>query len=563
LRNRAAVLLLSVITLAVAHPCCSAKTIVKTFEKSKAAILYDREIYLEISARSEKEFSSYSIDLVVLGNSKLSKFRRKRGFAFKGKVYRFPYSKLSIVGKSEVIKCLFPNDRLTGAGWDHEIRYTGSNGETLWRLAVWFTGTGTNSSKLQKINRINPRKLSKGKHLIIPSKLLLPGFGTTESYPATVGELIYKKDAKGVYAQYTLKKGQTIYSDIVLRFTPRVTAQEVMEAARQILKRSNLKDFRFIPAGAVLKIPVDLISPQNLPSFHTRRVQYEKTLRESGKYQKKMHALKLEGVMVILDSGHGGVDPGALGKKNEHEDEYAYDILCRVKKLLESTTKAKVFVTLQDDETGFDPQEDAYLKSRANKEKILTHPPYYIRSPKIGLNLRWFLANYLYDKEVSSGNSSERIVFTSFHMDSLHKTAQGLMVYIPGADFYKGRCHLKSSDYLKYKEVKGRNKIRMSRTDRLRAEGLSRAFAKTITHTCRKKGLQLHSNQPVRNYIIRKRHPWVPAVLKYCKIPTRILVELANLQNDDDLQRIRDPKYREKLAETYVDSLVSYFENNN
>ncbi len=538
----------------------SAKTTVKMIDSHSAAVFFKRELYFEVSAASRDDFHEKFGNDVAIELMQLNVYKKKSGFKFRKNVYRFKYQHLSGSGKKKVLKALFPEDKLTENGWDHKVTYTGRNGETLWRIAVWFTGSGTHTDKIQKINRINPQKLGHGTRILIPTELLIDDLKTAVSYPITVNSLIYRQDKEGVYAEYILRKGQTIYSDVVLRFTPRVTAQEVMQAAKTILKRSQLTSFRSIPANTKLKIPEDLISPQHLPPNHSLRIQYEKTLKETLKYQKSSLAHRLEGVTVILDAGHGGIDPGASGPGGEREDEYAYDVMCRAKLLLESATQATVHVTIKDDELGFVPRSDSFLKSGKNLERIQTHPQYLIQDTRIGLNLRWLLANYLFEKHLRAKYPADKCIFASFHMDSLHPNAQGLMVYIPGADFYKGQCHIKSSVYLRRTEAKGQNRIQMTRKDRLRAEGYSRSFAHSIQNTCRNLGLKMHSNQPIRHYIIRKRNPWVPAILKYCKIPTRVLIELANLQNPDDQIRIRDPDYRQKLAEMFVDSLLIYFE---
>jgi len=536
------------------------KTTVKNIDAKSAAVFYNREIYFEITALSNSEFNKNFSDDVSIESKDLRTYKKKNGFKFRKNVYRFKFQHLTENGKRKVLKALFPKDKLTPAGWEHRIIYTGRKGETLWRISEWFTGTGTNSEKIQKINRLNPQKLGKGTLVVIPRDLLISTLQDKISYPITEGDLTFRQDSAGIFGEYTLRKGQTIYSGVVLRFTPRVTAQEVMQAAKIILKRTKLKNFRSIPANKRLKIPIELISPQFLPPDHPLRSQYDKTTHESLKYQKQSLAKRLEGVTIILDSGHGGIDPGALGPKGEKEDEYAYDVMTRVKLLLETGTEATVHATIKDDEIGFKPRSDSYLKSGKNREKVLTHPPYLIQNTRIALNLRWMLANYHFEAHLKSKKPTDKCIFVSFHMDSLHRNAKGLMVYIPGADFYKGQCNIKSSVYLRRSEAKGRNKVSMNRKDRLRAEGFSRSFARTITDTCHEHNLQMHSNQPIRQYIIRKRDPWVPAILKYCLIPTRILVELANLQNNEDRLLVRDPDYRQKLAEMFVDSLLKYFE---
>jgi len=67
-----------------------------------------------------------------------------------------------------------------------------------------------------------------------------------------------------------------------------------------------------------------------------------------------LESKEMKGTSFYLVAGHGGPDPGAIGKYggNElHEDEYAYDITLRLtKKLMENG--AKVHLVIQDEDDG-------------------------------------------------------------------------------------------------------------------------------------------------------------------------------------------------------------------
>ncbi|MCD4652427.1 N-acetylmuramoyl-L-alanine amidase, partial [bacterium] len=513
---------------------------VERIDTHLTGILFQRELHLEIS-KSPKEKCRTAMMLYILPKYQNSrKFLKTKGFRSNSSVYRYNWSKLTCSEKVLLIQTLFPKDALTKKGWEHTIIYSGKHGETLWRLGLWFTGSGNNYSKISKNNNLNPKFLPVGKKILIRKNILDPCFTNSPKYPLKVGNLVYQLDKKGVYAEYTLLKGQTIYSQ-VLRFTPRVTAAEVLEASKSILARSNLKSFHTIPTNFVLKIPSDLISPQYLPPDDPRRLQFEATDRESSRFKPKQKAKLLSGITVVLDAGHGGVDPGAIGKGNIKEDEYAYDVMCRVKQILESETEAIVFVTIEDEETGYTPRTNRFLKSGKNKEKILTTPAYHIKNAGTALNLRWILSNYLFAKKCNSKTRDEKVVFTSFHVDSLHYTASGLMIYIPGADYYQGNIKKNARVYTSRKESKGYNTVKTSRSDRLKAEGFSRSLSDEIESQCAKMGLKMHSNQPTRKFVIRRGRSWVPSILRYCKIPTRLLIELANLQNTNDVKQIMDP----------------------
>ena len=69
-------------------------------------------------------------------------------------------------------------------------------------------------------------------------------------------------------------------------------------------------------------------------------------------------------------SGHGGPDPGCIGKYNGkelHEDEYAYDIILRLgRRLLENG--AKVYFIIQDSKDGI---RDSYVLNNSKRETCM------------------------------------------------------------------------------------------------------------------------------------------------------------------------------------------------
>ncbi|WP_291530458.1 N-acetylmuramoyl-L-alanine amidase family protein [Bacteroides sp. UBA939] len=72
---------------------------------------------------------------------------------------------------------------------------------------------------------------------------------------------------------------------------------------------------------------------------------------------------RLKGACFYVVSGHGGPDPGAIGRIGNtelHEDEYAYDVALRLaRNLMEEG--AKVYIIIQDARDGI--RDDRYLKN--------------------------------------------------------------------------------------------------------------------------------------------------------------------------------------------------------
>jgi N-acetylmuramoyl-L-alanine amidase len=51
----------------------------------------------------------------------------------------------------------------------------------------------------------------------------------------------------------------------------------------------------------------------------------------------------------------------------------------------------------------------------------------------------------------------------------------------------------------------------------------------------------------------------VPAVIRHNIVPTKVLVEVGNLRNSEDLRLIADAGFRERFANAFVDALKQYY----
>lgn len=87
----------------------------------------------------------------------------------------------------------------------------------------------------------------------------------------------------------------------------------------------------------------------------------------------KVTGNRLKGTCFYVVSGHGGPDPGAIGRIGNielHEDEYAYDVALRLaRNLMEEG--AKVHIIIQDAKDGI--RDDRYLKN-SKRETCMGDP---------------------------------------------------------------------------------------------------------------------------------------------------------------------------------------------
>lgn len=474
-----------------------------------------------------------------------------------GTRYTIPFDVLSPEWQLKVAQALFPGDHGAADGWVHKVRGLGPlRRESLWNLAVWFTGDGENFRAIREYNELHDEDVARDFSLTIPSELLRPAFRAGLPVPEKPYLLQYGSDKDGEYAVYRLRPHEALYSSVVVRFTGRVFAKDVNDLALKIARRSGIPDVTDIPVGYRVKVPFEYLQPEYLPEGHPKRKEYEEGLRQSARFSNQVKAKGLAGITIVLDAGHGGLDSGAT-MGGVWESLYVYDVAMRIKRLLETQTAARVLVTTRDGEAFKVQETDVLPFSRGHA--VLTTPPYPIADPKVGVNLRWYLANSLYRKTLQSDKDPDKVVFLSIHADSLHPSLRGLMAYVPAADMRDGSFSKGGAVYASRREVQENPVVSFPRQKRVESEGLSRELAKQVVAAFQSTGLPVHPFNPVRDRIIRDNSVWVPAVLRYNSIPAKALLEICNLANDQDRALIQTRSYRQQVAQAVVQGLLAYY----
>jgi N-acetylmuramoyl-L-alanine amidase len=462
---------------------------------------------------------------------------------------------------------LFPEDEFARGAWHHRPGQSPVPvvGEGLWQVAEWYTGRGENWVHIARANGIAGPDLPPGRSVHVPAELLLPLFRPPVLGPERL--LRYDRDEQGPFAEYRLRRGEALYSAVVLRFTGVLAPDDegMREMVEIIAERSGIGDVRRIPTGHAVKIPLELLSLPFLPHNHPRKVLAQ--VRQS-----EMRALSLprrpstfDGVHVILDSGHGGIDVGAR-LNGVWESDYTYDVACRIRRLLEREPGATVHMVMRDLDHGYRVFESRQLPLN-RREVVNTDPPHANknrRDVKVGVNLRWYFANDRFEQLVGNRKASpEKVIFVSLHADSLHQSLRGAMVYVPGSGYRAGNHAVGGSAYRRYREY-SRAPVSFTRSQRLRDEALSTKLAERILDGFRDQDLHVHLNMPVRDHIVKRVHRhrrpsrYVPAVLRANAVPAKVLVELVNLNNREDAHVMADPAGRERMAKAIVAGLRDY-----
>ncbi|NNE68847.1 MAG: N-acetylmuramoyl-L-alanine amidase [Rhodothermales bacterium] len=220
---------------------------------------------------------------------------------------------------------------------------------------------------------------------------------------------------------------------------------------------------------------------------------------------------RLAGHFYYIVSGHGGPDPGSIGRLNGRtmpEDEIAYDTALRVaRRLLEDG--ASVYMIVRDSNDGIRnleylaPDRDEFYYGDVRMSSN------YVRR----IRQRGEVINKLYDRNRSRAKSQQVI---AVHVDAM-----------------AGRNQPQIDVHFAYASDSGRS--------------LGRSLQSSIRN-------QYRTHQPDRGYKGRlvRRDLYI---LKHTK-PTAVLVELGNIRHQGDQVRLTKPGNRQALAEWIAQGLL-------
>ncbi|WP_302613763.1 N-acetylmuramoyl-L-alanine amidase, partial [uncultured Bacteroides sp.] len=224
----------------------------------------------------------------------------------------------------------------------------------------------------------------------------------------------------------------------------------------------------------------------------------------------KVTSNRLAGACFYVVSGHGGPDPGAIGRAGKHElheDEYAYDIALRLARNL-MQEGAKVYMIIQD---GRDGIRDASYLSNSKRETCMGNPIPLNQIQR--LHQRCTKINALYQKDRKQ-YSYCRAIF--IHIDSRGKGKQTDVFF-----YHSGK----------------------------KAE--SRRLANNMKNTFESK---YGKHQPNRGFngTVSGRNLYV---LSHTT-PTSVFVELGNIQNTFDQRRLVINSNRQALANWLLEGFL-------
>ncbi len=233
-----------------------------------------------------------------------------------------------------------------------------------------------------------------------------------------------------------------------------------------------------------------------------------------GKKNEKVPLLNksLEGKIYYIVSGHGGIDPGAVGKVGKNklcEDEYAYDVSLRLAREIVKRA-GTAYLILRDPNDGIRDQKFLGV----DQDEIVWGNYKVSTSQKGRLFQRSDVVNELIDKNLRAGLKDQRLI--AIHVDSRSKSTQTdvFFYHFPGSDSGKRIANnLKKTFAKKYKKYQK-----------------NRGYRGTVT------GRDLH-------------------MLREPKC-TSVYVELGNISNQLDQKRFLLASNRQLLAEWLMEGFI-------
>ena len=221
---------------------------------------------------------------------------------------------------------------------------------------------------------------------------------------------------------------------------------------------------------------------------------------------------RLKGKVFYIVGGHGGPDPGAIGKRGRYtlcEDEYAYDVALRLCRNLISHG-ATAYMIIRDANDGI--REDKFLK--CDQDEVVWGNIAVHRSQKPRLFQRSDVINELYEKHRLQGVAEQTAI--AIHVDSRSggERTDVFFYHYPGED--NGRQLAQ--------------KMQRSMRQKYKQYQKNRKYHGTVT------GRDLH--------MLRET------------VPTTVYIELGNIRNTNDQQRLILAKNRQYLADWLFEGLL-------
>ena len=219
---------------------------------------------------------------------------------------------------------------------------------------------------------------------------------------------------------------------------------------------------------------------------------------------------------VVLDPGHGGIDPGAIGVSGIYEKEIAFSTVEELAKTLDATRRYTVVLTRTTDE--FVELEERVARARAAQGDLFLsiHADAIPDSEVRGASV-FTLSEQASDAEAAALARSENSVDLLAGIDLSHHTPEVSSILLDLA--------------------------------RRQTNNLSSAFARRVVSELGREVRMLNHSHRSAGFVVLKA-PDVPSAL----------VELGCLSNVQEEKELRSDAYRKKLVASLARAVHDYFD---
>ncbi|MDF1791416.1 MAG: N-acetylmuramoyl-L-alanine amidase [Thalassobaculaceae bacterium] len=219
---------------------------------------------------------------------------------------------------------------------------------------------------------------------------------------------------------------------------------------------------------------------------------------------------------IVIDAGHGGVDPGAIGQDGVHEKNIVLAAAKALQNALEETGRYKAVLTREGD-SFIRLRERIAIARRVNADLFVS----------------------LHADSIKDGSLRGLSVYT-LSENASDKEAEALAVSENKADIVAGID-------LSHQEPEVTNIL------------IDLAQRRTMNYSARLAGYVVHEMDRETKLLGRPHRFAGFAVLKAPDVPS-VLVELGFLSNREDNRRLNDPAFRRKVAAGLTRAIDRYFQ---
>ena len=279
-------------------------------------------------------------------------------------------------------------------------------------------------------------------------------------------------------------------------------------------KTVKQKNDYYVPAESFLSI-INSLSTSISISLDTNQINLERIIeipKKTVKVDLKSEKEKWEFKTIVIDAGHGGKDPGAVGYRGTKEKDIALDVAKRLEKKISKNMDVKVVMTRD---------EDVFLR----------------------LSERTKIAN--------ENNGS---LFISIHTNAAEdRRASGFETFLIGLNKneYAAKVAARENAVL---ELEGKTGQELTGEDLIQATIAQAAFASSSETFADMVQKEIKKRVQSRDRGV-KQAGFV--VLARASMPN-VLVELGFISNPAEEKKLRSPQYRDQLATAIYRAVQQY-----